>query len=351
MTVEAWWAVSIIVASVLLLTINRYPAYVVLLGGVALLLTTGVLTPRQALAGFVNEGMATVGVLYVVVAGLQETGAVGWITDTILGVPRSIRHAQWRMSLPIVATSPFINNTPVVAMFTPAVDTWTKRYQLPISQLMIPLAFVTTAAGLCTLVGSSTNLIVHTLLRDKAGLPGFSLWELGWIGVPVTATVFLYVIGFGKQLLPHRASSHFTDPQARLAADHPTSPRRAALALVILLVFVVLATLSHFSTLTAALLSAGLMVMTGCVSGYQAWRTIEWPILLVIAASFAFGTALESSGAAQYFASTLIAWAKKDVLGSLTMIYVVTALLTQIVTNNATAALMFPIALATARDL
>ncbi|MBF0160533.1 MAG: SLC13/DASS family transporter [Magnetococcales bacterium] len=347
MTSEAWLAVAMIVFCVLLLAANRYPASIVLSGGVVALLGAGLITPRQALAGFINEGMITVGVLYVVVAGLQQTGAIGWMVDSILGIPRSIRHAQWRMALPVAAISPFINNTPVVAMFTPAISAWARRHQIPLSQLMIPLAFLTTASGLCTLVGSSTNLIVHALLRDKAESPGFSFWELGWIGIPVTITVFLYTVYWSNSRLPDRvADCGFPDDLSGSMGF-----RRMLLALAILLGFVLLATIGHVSTLRSALIAAGLMLITGCVSVTTAWRAVEWPILLVIATSFALGTALDTTGAAQSMASALIVLTRENVLVSLAMVYMVTALLTQIVTNNATAALMFPIALATARDL
>ncbi|MBF0159571.1 MAG: SLC13/DASS family transporter [Magnetococcales bacterium] len=347
MTSEAWSAVAVIVSCVLLLATNRFSASIVLSAGVVVLLAAGLITPHQALAGFVNEGMITVGVLYVVVAGLQQTGAIGWMVDTILGVPRSIRHAQWRMTLPVVTISPFVNNTPVVAMFTPAISAWARRYQIPLSQLMIPLAFLTTASGLCTLIGSSTNLIVHALLRDKAGLPGFSFWELGWMGVPVTITVLLYTIHWSNDRLPDRVvACTFSDDRLE-----STRSWRTSLSLAILLGFVLLATVGHVSTLRSAWIAAGLMLITRCVSVTTAWRAVEWPVLLVIAISFALGTALEATGAAQSMASALIVLTRENALLSLAMIYLVTALLTQIVTNNATAALMFPIALATARDL
>ena len=91
MTWEAWFAMGVVVLCIGLLAKNRIPPDIVMMGGLTLLLVSGVLTPSEALAGLSNEGLATVAVLYIVVTGLSETGAVGWIVHSVLGRPRNLR--------------------------------------------------------------------------------------------------------------------------------------------------------------------------------------------------------------------------------------------------------------------
>ena len=135
---EAWLTLAVVALCIGLLASNRYPPDIVMLGGLTLLLLSGVLTPAEALAGLSNEGMVTVAVLYVVVSGLQETGGTAWVSQALLGRPRSVAHAQFRLMAPVAALSAFLNNTPVVAMFIPAVQDWAKRHGIAASKLMLP---------------------------------------------------------------------------------------------------------------------------------------------------------------------------------------------------------------------
>ena len=136
---EAWLTLGVVALCIMLLASNRFPADAVMVGGLTLLLLAGVLTPGEALAGLANEGMVTVAVLYVVVSGLEETGGTAWVSQALLGRPRSVAHAQARLMAPVAALSAFLNNTPVVAMFIPAVQDWAKRHNISASHLMLPL--------------------------------------------------------------------------------------------------------------------------------------------------------------------------------------------------------------------
>jgi len=148
--------------------------------------------------------MLTVAVLYVVVSGLTETGAVGWIVQHILGRPGNMRQAQARLMAPATVLSAFLNNTPVVAVFVPAVKVWARHNKLNLSKLLIPLSYASIAGGTCTLIGSSTNLVVNGLLIDQVGLPGLGMFDLAWIGLPITVSVLLFMLMFSGRLLPNR---------------------------------------------------------------------------------------------------------------------------------------------------
>ena len=121
--------------------------------------------------------------------------------------------------------------------------------------------------------------------------------------------------------------------------------------MAILAAMVVSVTLNWLTMLEASMLAAGAMILTGCTSGRTARRSVDWSILIVIAASFGFGNALQITGAAASIAHTLIGLAAGDPLLSLGLLFAVTAMLSALATNNAAAVIMFPIALTTAAEL
>jgi len=519
---EAWLTVAVITLCIGLLASNRFPSDAVMVGGLTLLLLTGVLSPDEALAGLANEGMVTVAVLYVVVAGVSETGGTAWVSQALLGRPRSIAHAQARLMLPVAALSAFLNNTPVVAMFIPAVQDWAKRHRIAVSQLMIPLSYAAIAGGTCTLIGTSTNLVVNGLLLKETDAPGLGFFDIAWVGIPTLILTIAFTVLFGRRLLPERQSvlSRLADAreytvemlvesrspldgmsieeaglrqlpglylvevergghilpavapetvlqggdrllfagivesvldlqkirgltpatnqvfkldaprhqrclveavvsesfpllgrsiregrfrtlyQAAIIAvarngervrskigdivprpgdtllmethpsfferyrntrdfllvsrlDNSTPPRheRAGLALLVMAGMVVLAASGLLSMLEAAMLAAGLMLLLRCTSASAARRSVDWQVLLVIAASFGMGAALQQTGAANAVAGGLVALAGDNPWAALALVFVATSLFTNLITNNAAAALMFPIALAAAARL
>jgi di/tricarboxylate transporter len=522
MSWQAWFTLGVVALCFGLLARNRAPPDIAMAGGLTLLLVSGVLTPAQALAGFANEGMVTVGVLYVVVTGVRETGGIGWIVQRVLGQPRSTRHAQFKLMVPTAVISAFLNNTPVVAMFIPAVKDWAKRYRLSVSSLMIPLSYAAILGGTCTLIGTSTNLVVNGLLLSETGLGGLAMFDIARIGVPVLLVALVYVLVASKWLLPERQPviSQFTNareytvqmlveadspligqtitqaglrhlpglylieverqgraipavsPDERLAGndrllfagivesivdlqkirglqpatdqvlkiDSPREERRlieavvsntcpvvgksiregrfrdvynaaivgvarngqrlkekigdivlragdtlllvtrpsfveqqhnsrdfflvslvedtapmrhdkAVTATVILLGMVLVAASGLLSMLQAAMLAAGLMIITRCTQGRIARRAVDWQVLVVIGASFGIGNALQTTGAAQVIAAGLISLTGDTPEYALAAVFIATALFTAVATNNVAAVVMFPIALATAKSL
>ena len=124
---EGWFSLGVVLLCFALFLWGRAAPDIVTAAGLTLLLLFGIVTPQEGLAGFSNEGMLTVAVLYVVVTGLTGTGAIGWIVDALLGRPRSPTDARLRLMSPVAALSAFLNNTPVVAVFIPAVEDWANR--------------------------------------------------------------------------------------------------------------------------------------------------------------------------------------------------------------------------------
>ncbi|WP_280571302.1 SLC13 family permease, partial [Chromohalobacter sp. 296-RDG] len=165
------------------------------MGALAFLVISGILTPGEALAGFANPGVMTIATLYVVAAGLKETGAIQWIAHRLLGQPKRLRQAQLRVLLPASGLSAFMNNTTVVAMFIPAIQEWAARLRLPTSKLLLPLSYASILGGTCTLIGTSTNLVVDGLLQSERGI-SLHMFELAKVGVPLVliAGGFLYLM-------------------------------------------------------------------------------------------------------------------------------------------------------------
>lgn len=518
---EAWFSVAVVLGVLGLLITTSFATDFVILAGLGILMAAGILSPEQALSGFSNEGVITVAVLFVVAAGLRETGGMTLVVNRLLGLPGTVLAAQVRMMLPIAAMSAFMNNTPLVAMMLPVIDDWAKKGRLAASKLMIPLSYAAILGGTCTLIGTSTNLVVDGLLISS-GRPGMGMFEIARVGLPSAALGLTYILLFSRVLLPDRrpAISRLDDPReytvemlvpegsalvgksieeaglrslpntflieidregriipvvapherleandrlvfagvveavvdlqkirgltpatnqvfkldaprarrtlieavvsstcpligktirdgqfrsvynavviavarhgerlrkkigdivlqpgdtlllealpafvnhqrnsrdfflvSRIEGSTPPRHEKAWLAIGILVAMVALNTLEVMSILVAVSIAAGLMVGTRCISWASARRAVDLPVVLVIAAAFGLGKALEQTGAAQVIATNLVGLGGSDPHIALFIIYGVTMLFTETITNNAAAALIFPIALETAGQL
>ncbi|MFK7961071.1 MAG: SLC13 family permease [Phycisphaerales bacterium] len=175
---EAWCVLAVLVIVLLMLAKSRLPADAILVGGLTLLMVLpgrrdgtwqigGILTPEEGLSGLANPGVVTIGVLFAVVAGLRETGAIDTIGGRLLGRPRKLRGALVRVTLPVSALSAFLNNTPVVAMLIPAIIDWSRQRGFAASRLLMPLSFAAILGGTCSLIGTSTNLVVAGLVQKN----------------------------------------------------------------------------------------------------------------------------------------------------------------------------------------
>ncbi len=150
--------------------------------------------PVEAFAGFANPGVMTIALLYVVAAGLRETGAVYWLGHWLLGRPASQRGAIGNMVVPIAGLSGLMNNTAIVSIFIPVIQQWAVRLRISPSQLLMPLSFLAIMGGSLTLIGTSTNLVVDGLLQaDKHFSLG--MFDIAWVGLPtlVIGSLFLWL--------------------------------------------------------------------------------------------------------------------------------------------------------------
>lgn len=422
---------------------------IVLLSLVVLFMVAGIITPQQMVAGFSNRGMITVALLFLVSEGVRQSGALAAVIKKLLPERKTtVMRAQLRL-LPVVsAFSAFLNNTPVVVIFAPIVKNWAKKCGLSCTKFLIPLSYATILGGLCTLIGTSTNLVVYGMMIDR-GFEGLKMFDLAWIGIPITVAGLLFIVLASKKLLPAERPDSFEDEEADAAAESgqhivevvlasrfpglkrqlknfdfkrrygaevreirqggqvitenlgevrlqegdtlvlsaddaftrtwgdssvflmmtngkeiPTRPVpswKKWTALALLLVMIVGATVGELPYIQERFpnVKMDMFFFASVTAVVMAWlklfppkkytKYISWDILITIACAFAISAAMEESGLAALIArfikevsGPLGAW------GALALLYFVTLVVTELVTNNAAAALAFPLALETA---
>lgn len=196
---------AVIVAVIAGIMYFRYPADLSLLAGLTVLLLYGMwdkdhgLSVKDGLSGFAEPGVLTVAVLFVVADGLQRTGAFAWIGMRLLGTPTGTTSAQLRTMLPAALLSAFLNNTPVVVLMMPIIHDWSRKHRISISHLLLPLSYAAILGGMCTLIGTSTTILVNSKLED-----GLGMFELAWVGVPCLLLGVVFLTLCTRRLLPER---------------------------------------------------------------------------------------------------------------------------------------------------
>ncbi len=516
---------AILVLSIFFFATEIMSIDLVALSMIIILTLTGVLTPAEALSGFSNPALITVASLFVVAEGLMRTGAVSVISQRIIRVSRGNPSHVLMLSILIVAiVSAFINNTPVVLVFIPVVLGVAHRFKIAPSRLLIPISYASILGGTCTLVGTSTNILVSSL-SSQHGYGTLGMFEFMAPGLIFLVVGVLYMVVLGGKILPDRKTftgllpleqrrQYVTELEVRedsylvgktigetIEASHPdvrimqlirgetiewqpdsgtilqngdvfiargyvsdimsmsqdrevdilpeilgaslrfdrrtmtlvelvVSPassfmgkkvsdihfrRRFGVALVaiqrhgihirekiseltlkagdILLVFgddqafarisetedffmmegiqdafvaknkatisililsgVVLSlTLGILPLVMTALIGASLMIILGCITSREAYRAVNWPILILIGGTISLGFAMEKTGAAAFLAESIIGIAgSMGPVAVLSGVYLMSVFLTSIVSNNAAAVLMVPIAISTALGL
>lgn len=197
------------------LAIDLWSPDAILLTALAILTITGVLTLEQAFQGFANTTLIALASLYVVSAAMRESGALDRASAFILGQEtRSIQRILLRLCPSVSLYSAFLNNTPVVAMGIPAIRRWALEKNIIVSKLLMPLSFAAILGGLCTLIGTSTNLITHGLLQSH-GFEGLTFFELAWVGVPCAVVGLGYLIFISPILTPSRLDIRYEEEQRR----------------------------------------------------------------------------------------------------------------------------------------
>lgn len=204
LNISAWLTIITVVTVFGLMIFTKLPADTVFLGSTAFLYVTGVLNTSEALSGFSSSSVVTVGVLFVVICGLVQTGVLQWVTNRLLGTPKNYKSAVIRLMLPVAGLSAFLSNTAVVAMFIQIVSIWSKKLNITPSRLLIPLSYASGMGGVCTLIGTPPNLIVSGLYQETGATP-MEIFTTLPIGLICLAVGVLSLLAMSK-LLPERTS-------------------------------------------------------------------------------------------------------------------------------------------------
>jgi di/tricarboxylate transporter len=200
---EAWLTLAVIVTMLTTLIRGIGRAEIIMFASLAPLVVTGILTPEQAFAGLSNSALLAVGALFIVAAGVQNTGALSFFDRWLFPNSKNLKWVTLRMMSTTAALSAFLNNTPIVAMLIPRVRAWCGRQKVAPSKLLIPLSYATIVGGMTTLIGTSTNLLVAGLM-ESSGYEGLGMFDLFWVGGPAAVAAILYFSFIGSKQLPDR---------------------------------------------------------------------------------------------------------------------------------------------------
>jgi len=207
-----WLVSAILVVTLVLLITDKAPVDLVAVGIMVILALTGILEPAEAVAGFANPAVITVAAMFLMSRGMIRTGAVGFIGQRVIAASRGNHRMALLMTLLIVATaSAFINNTPVVVLFIPIMMAIGCEFGISPSKFLIPVSYASILAGTCTLVGTSTNIIVSDL-SSQAGYGPIGMFELASVGLPVAVIGIAFLTLTSSRFMPgHTAATCHVD--------------------------------------------------------------------------------------------------------------------------------------------
>lgn len=452
MSFQSIFVVIVLLCVVLALIKDHMRPGLVLLSGAMVFLCAGILSPREMLEGFANKGMITVAMLFLVSEGVRRSGLLEKLLYRLL--PQrgraGLRQTQLRM-LPVVSfISAFLNNTPVVVIFAPMIKRWAEKHKVAATKLLIPLSYATILGGVCTLIGTSTNLVVHGMVID-AGFSGFGMFELGKVGLIVCLCGLAYILLVSNRLLPDQRTNRdeLTSTEERdkglhrvevvLGARFPAINKRIfdfdfkqkygatllelkrggqtmimhdmrrerfrdgdtlvlladdsfmqnwgdssfflmvsngkeqeakmpqwkrVTSVILLLLMIVGATVGELPAVRAAFpdMKLDMFFFVSIVTIIMAWlnlfparkytKFISWDILITIASAFAISRAMQNSGMADAVAQFAVGLSHDySPLVLLAVIFIITNVFTELMTNNAAAALAFPVSLSIAEHM
>ena len=204
LSLAAWFVVFVVILVFVLQVCTKLPSDLVFLGGMGLLLVSGVIPAGAVLGSFSSSTVVLIGALFVVISGLVHTGFLQWVVRYCLGTPKTYHKAVIRLMLPVAALSSFLNNTAVLALFTGVVRLWAKKLGITPSKLLIPLSYASGMGGICTLIGTPPNLLISGFYTKETGI-ALSIFTPTLVGLFCLVVGVLSIIALSR-LLPERIS-------------------------------------------------------------------------------------------------------------------------------------------------
>ncbi len=182
----------------------KYFFAVLSLLALAIVLLAQILTLAEALKGFSNESVVTIGALYFVVGAVQKSHIMDYLARQSFGIKSSDTVGTARMLITCASLSAWFNNTPLCHLMIPIVRDWARARNIPVSYLLIPLSYTVIGGGMCTMIGTSTSLTVQALIQEDTGF-SFPFFAPAVVGVPATILLIAYMVIAGPYLLPARS--------------------------------------------------------------------------------------------------------------------------------------------------
>ena len=313
----------------------------------------GVLPSKQVYAGLSNSTVVLFGGMFVIGAAMFKTGlaeAIGVAVVKKAGTNEIPLMAA--IMLVTIVLSSLSSNTGTVACLMPVIVGICQAAKIPASKELMPLAIAANVGGTITMIGTPPNVIVTGALA-AAGLPTFGFFEFAKIGVPLSIIILLYTLFVGRHFLPEKSAGQMDEEAVKAAkeeagagGDAPKSKTKMWISGLIL-IGVVLAMalgLKNLPLHTAAVTGAILCVIPGCLKEKEAYAGIDWVTIFLFAGMLSMSAAMQKSGAAALVANAVVS----NVSGPTMLMFVscaLTMLLTNFMSNTATAALMAPLAL------
>lgn len=323
----------------------------------------GVLPAKQVYAGLSNSTVVLFGGMFVIGAAMFKTG----LAETIgLAVVRKAGTKEvplmGAIMLVTIILSSVSSNTGTVACLMPVVIGIAQAANIPASKELMPLAVAANVGGTITMIGTPPNVIVTGAL-SAAGLPSFGFFEFALIGVPLSVIVLAYMLTIGRKTIPAKSAGAMDEEAVKAAKeeagasddDAPKSKTKMWISGLILVGVVVCMAL-NLKTVplqTAAVTGAILCVITGCLKEKEAYAGIDWVTIFLFAGMLSVATAMDKTGAGKLIADTVV-----NMMGDhpnpivlCAVLYLISNVLTQFMSNTASAALLAPIGISIAQSI
>ncbi len=201
MTLDAFIVLVVLVSATVGFIQDRYPPEGIAFAALIALTASGILDVREALSGFSSEATITVACMFVLSAGLMRSGALGWIGRALVRFGTTPMRLTFMATMTAGPVSAFVNNTAAVAVFLPLVLEACERHRISPAKVLIPLSYSTQIGGVCTLIGTSTNLLISSI-AVTAGMPALMMFTPTPLGIILFAIGLLYLLLIAPWLLP-----------------------------------------------------------------------------------------------------------------------------------------------------
>ncbi|TFI57741.1 SLC13/DASS family transporter [Sphingomonas parva] len=360
----------VLAAVVAALIWDKVRADVVALTGAAVLLVSGVVRPVEVQGAFASPAIIAMASLFVIAYAMELSGLLDSAIERVVAICRRIgATGVWIVIGLCGSASAFLNNTPIVVLGAPVVRDVAKALDLSPKRFLMPLSYAAVLGGCCTLIGTSTNLLVDDM-ASIAGQPRFGIFEITPVGLAVAVTGGIYLLLVSNRLIsipPQEAADEKRALAARdeiglaggsvgtASAFEKRRTLRPAAALASSLVFlgvIALATLNVAPIAACAFAGAVLLILLRVITADEAYHGLRPDVLMLIAGMVVIGIALDETGLASSATSRLVGSLDSlDPLLALIVLYGATLFLTELLSNATVAVLVTPVAVALAEAL